>query len=60
MKGNVKCTSGNLLSLLEAQKKDLGAANTIIIYKFTIGPFNIIINDQKHFRVCFAGITNPG
>lgn len=18
------------------------------------------INDQKHFRVCFAGITNPG
>ena len=38
MKGNVKCTSGNLLSLLEAQKKDIGAANTIINYKFTIGP----------------------
>ena len=38
MKGNVKCTSGNLMSLLEAQKKDIGAANTIINYKFTIGP----------------------
>ena len=42
MNGNAKCTSGNLLSLFEAQNKGIGAANTIIIYKFTIGPFNII------------------
>lgn len=36
MKGNVKCTSENLLSLLEAQKKDIGAADTIIIYKINL------------------------
>ena len=41
MKGNAKCTSGYLLSLLEAQNNDIGAANIIIIHKFTIAPFNI-------------------
>lgn len=30
MKGNLKCTSGNLLSPLDAQNKDIGAASQIL------------------------------
>ena len=41
MKGNAKCTSGYLSSLLEAQNNDIGAANIIIICKITIVPVKI-------------------
>ena len=47
MKGNAKHTSGTLLSLLEAQNKDIGTANIIIIYNFTIAPLQALLTDVK-------------